>query len=192
MNDRLLWDDFRSGSEDAFATIYHRYSVILYQYGFRFTFNQSLIEDAIQDLFIDLVRTRKSVGETDNIKLYLLKSFRRKLIRALKKEFRYSEEFVSELQFGIHLSREDEMIQNEAHRRRLKNLAKALDSVSPRQREAIYLRFRKELDYPEIAQIMDMSLEACRNLVYRAIKTIRQQLDKEQTSATLLVILRKS
>lgn len=190
VNDRLLWDDFRGGSEEAFAKIYHQYSVILYQYGFRFTFSQSLIEDSIQDLFVDLVRSRKSLGETDNIKLYLLKSFRRKLVRALKKEFRYSEEFISELQFGVHLSREDELIQHEARHDILKNLAKALEQISPRQREAIYLRFRKELDYPEVAQVMDMSLEACRNLIYRAVKTIRQYLDKEESASTLLFIFR--
>ncbi len=191
IDDHKMWDEFRRGSEDAFSQIYHRYSVLLYQYGFRFTLKQSLIEDAIQDLFIDLMKNRNTIGSTDNVKLYLLKSFRRKLLRLLKKESRYAGDFIPEVSFGIHLSREDELINDESHGKKVFRLNQAIEKLSPRQKEAIYLRFKKELDYDEISQILEMSIEACRNLIYRSVKAIREAIDSENSSASFLFILRK-
>ncbi|RKD90667.1 RNA polymerase sigma factor [Mangrovibacterium diazotrophicum] len=186
--DSIIWDEFKRGNEEAFSRIYHQYFQILYQYGFRFTQNQELIEDAVQDLFADLFKNRLTIGATDNIKLFLLKSFRRKLLRHLKKESRYTEESGSEINFGIHLSPEDNLILGESEQLKWIRFNRALERLSHRQREAVYLRFKKELDYDEVAAIMEMSVEACRNLIYRAVKSIRQMLEEESLSAAMLFI----
>lgn len=178
------------GNEQACSSVYHQFSRILYQYGFRFTSNHNLIEDAIHDLFIDLMRNKSTIGSTDNIKLYLLKSFRRKLLRLLKKENRYSDDSISEIHFGIYLSVEENLIQIEADQLKWLRLNKALDKLSPRQREALYLRFRKELDYDEVAEILGMSIEACRNLIYRAVKSVRQMVEEENVTGSFLSIFR--
>lgn len=186
--DKVIWDDFRQGNEKVFPLIYHQFSPILYQYGFRFSPNSKLIEDAIQDLFIDLIRNRQTIGSTDNIRLYLLKSFRRKLLRALNKEKRYTLGSVPELNFGVHISVEDSLIQNEDERLRLWRLNQALEKLTSRQREAIYLRFKRELDYCEVAEILDMSIEASRNLISRAVKAVRQILAEENLQATYFAV----
>ena len=48
-----------------------------------------------------------------------------------------------------------------------------LDLLTGRQREAIYLRYMEELDYEEIAELMNMSVPSVRNLVFKAIKQLR-------------------
>ncbi|WP_163712646.1 RNA polymerase sigma factor [Mangrovibacterium lignilyticum] len=188
MEDTIIWERFKRGNEQAFSGIYHQFFQILYQYGFRFTQNQELIEDTVQDLFVDLFRNRLTIGATDNIKLFLLKSFRRKLLRHLKKESRYTAESGSEITFGIYLSPEDNLIMNETEQVKWIRFNKALEQLSPRQREAIYLRFKKELDYDAVAEILGISVEACRNLIYRAVKSIRQMLQEEILSASMLFI----
>ena len=187
--DTILWERFKNGNVEAFSVIYHQFFQILYQYGFRFTQNQELIEDAVQDLFVDLFRNRSTIGTTDNIKLFLLKSFRRKLLRHLKKESRYTEEIASEISFGIHLSPEDNLIVDETEQLKWIRFNKALEKLSHRQREAIYLRFKKELSYEEVAEILGMSVEACRNLICRAIKSIRHLLGEETLSIAMFFIL---
>jgi len=188
--DSVIWDEFKRGNVEAFSHVYHQFFQILYQYGFRFTQNQELIEDAVQDLFADLFKNRTTIGTTDNIKLFLLKSFRRKLLRQLKKENRYADESASEVNFGIHLSPEDNLILDEAEQQKWTRFNRALEKLSHRQREAVYLRFKKELDYSDVAEILEMSVEACRNLIYRAVKSIRQMLEEETLSVTLLFVYR--
>jgi RNA polymerase sigma factor (sigma-70 family) len=189
--DNVIWDDFRKGNEGTFSLIYHQFSPILYQYGFRFTSDQKSIEDAIQDLFTDLIRNKATIGSTDNIKGYLLKAFRRKLLRLLKKEKRYTDQSMSEVHFGIHLSVEENLIRDEAEQVKWLRLNRALEKLTPRQREAIYLRFRKELDYDEVAEILNMSIEACRNLIYRAVKSVRQIMEEENIMRSFLVLFKK-
>lgn len=50
-----------------------------------------------------------------------------------------------------------------------------INSLTPRQKEIIYLRFLHQKEYEEIAQIMDMSEQAARNLTYRAMEKIRKE-----------------
>jgi len=188
VKDTIIWEEFKRGNEEAFARIYDQFSPILYQYGFRFTQNQDLIEDAIHDLFIALIRNRKTIGATDNIKPFLLKSYRRKLLRLLKKENKYSERSVSDFTFGLYLSPEDNLISDEVEQAKWIRLNKALGKLSHRQREAIYLRFKKELDYDAVAEILDMSVEACRNLIYRAVKSIRQTIEEESVMGAFWTI----
>jgi len=179
-NDARTWRLFKQGDDDAFSAIYNNYSKRLYYYGLKFSQNRTLIEDTLQDLFYELIRNRKSIGFTDNIFLYLVTSFRRKLFRKLKNESRYdlkneNEEYGFEVMYSI----EHELILEEHSNRKKMLFAKALHQLSPRQKEAIYLRFTNGLEYEEISGIMEMSLEACRNLIYRAIRALKENLHDE-------------
>ena len=71
---------------------------------------------------------------------------------------------------------EQEIILREISEQKSKMLLLALNELTPRQKEAIYLRFTKELDYTPIAGIMDISVEACRNLISKAISILRQKI----------------
>lgn len=55
---------------------------------------------------------------------------------------------------------------------------KALLELTPRQKEAIYLKFTGGLDYKEVSAIMDMGLESCRNLIYRAVKSLKEAVQQ--------------
>src|SRR2546423_5038385 len=55
-------------------------------------------------------------------------------------------------------------------------MAKALRYLSPREREAIYLRFFQDAAYEEVAGIMRISANTCRVLVHRALDKLRAHL----------------
>lgn len=173
------WDMFKNGDNQMFADIYSAYSLKLYHYGLKFTQNRTVIEDSIQELFFELLKNRKTIGHTDNILRYLLKSFRFKLFRILKHEKRYdhsheSGDYVFELNFSI----EHDMILKENADQRTTLFQKALLELTPRQKEAIYLKFTGGLDYKEVSAIMDMGLESCRNLIYRAVKSLKEAVQQ--------------
>jgi len=180
-NDVITWQMFKHGNDEAFSAIYRSYSGKLFCYGLKITRNHSIVEDTLQDLFYELIRNRKSIGETDNILRYLLTSFRRKLFRKLKSEYRYDlrdEEF--DYQFEVMYSVEHEMVLDENKNRRNLLFVNALQQLSPRQKEAVYLKFTSGLAYEEVSEIMEMSVEACRNLIYRAIKALKEGIHEEK------------
>ena len=53
-------------------------------------------------------------------------------------------------------------------------LNKLLNSLTSRQREIVYLRFIHELDYEEIASLMNMTIQSSRKAVSRAIVKMRK------------------
>lgn len=186
-----IWNKFRGGDDHILSLIYSEHAASLYRYGLKFTSNQNIIEDVIHDLFFDLMKNRRSIGETDNIHFYLLKSFRRQLIRQLKKEMRYGDDQVPEFVYGIRASVEYDLISEETKSDYATRIANAIEKLSPRQKEAIYLKFKKELDYSEISQLMGMGVEASRNLIYRAIKSLKDAVMSNPASSLLLFILKK-
>ena len=55
-------------------------------------------------------------------------------------------------------------------------MAEALRYLSPREREAIYLRFFQDAAYEDVAAIMRITDSTCRVLVHRALDKLRRQL----------------
>jgi RNA polymerase sigma factor (sigma-70 family) len=190
-DDLKMWEQFRKGNDLALSVIYSENAGPLYQYGLKLTSNRDLIEDSIHDLFLDLIRNRKTIGGTNNIRFYLLKSFRRKLIRLLKHETRYGDNEFSEIMFGARYSAEQDIISTETSQNTSKCLFAAIDKLSPRQKEAIYLKFQKGLDYHEISELLEMGVEASRNLVYRAVKSLKEALIKAGGGPVFIFILKK-
>ena len=177
LTDTETWTSFKKGEEWAISFIYSEYAEKLYRYGLKFTSEITFIEDALQDLFAELIKNRKNIGDTDNILFYLLKSFKRKLLRKIQTEKRFvSGEELQEYHFDVTWSIEHELILEEVSKQKSKMLLKALNELTPRQKEAVYLRFTKELDYKDIAGLMDISVEACRNLISKAISILRKKI----------------
>ena len=189
INNSQLWDLVCIGDEKAFKTLYSQYAKLLYHYGLKLTPKTELVEDCIQDLFIRIFKNHKNLGKTDNIKYYLLKSFRNNLIRIIEKEKKYSFEDNDEYYFEIMFSVEHEIIVSEEEQKKRKILIDALTKLSARQKEAIYLRYTNGMEYDEISRVMKMSVEACRNIIYRAIKSLRKKIEK--TNITLLLFIKK-
>ncbi|MGQ8338219.1 RNA polymerase sigma factor [Sunxiuqinia sp. A32] len=182
-----VWKRFKNGENEALSLIYSENSRKLYSFGLKITSNRSIIEDSIQDLFCDLVKNRSNLGDPDNILSYLIQSFKRRLLRQLNKENRYSlnnndEDYIFDIAYSI----EHDIILEEKSNRKVILLGRAVTKLTPRQKEAIYLKFTERLEYGQIAEIMDMSIEGCRNLTYRAIKSLK---DSIQSNGSLLFLV---
>lgn len=186
LTDIEIWTSFKKSEEWAASLIYSENAEQLYYYGLKFTTKTTIIEDAIQDLFVDLIKNRKSIGSTDNILFYLLKSFKRKLLHKIKTEKMFlSDKELQESNFSVTWSIENELILEEISEQKSKILLEALNDLTPRQKEAIYLRFTKELNYKEVAGLMDISVEACRNLISNAISSLKTWISEKGQGLTV-------
>ena len=79
-----LWESFIKGETAAFEEVYRRYYSLLYSYGIRMVGDRELVADTIQNLFVKLILNCRNLHYTDNVKAYLLCSFRNKLLDAFQ------------------------------------------------------------------------------------------------------------
>lgn len=173
--DRDIWTSFINGEAEALNVLYKQFADVLYAFGLRFTEDGELVKDGIQDLFVDLFKYRKTLAPEVNVKSYLFTSLKRKICLVLKKksaELNHS----FEMPFLLSCSIEDQIVNDEQQSELLLKLNRQLELLPSRQKEALYLRFNSELEYEEIALIMNVSLETCRTLVYRAVKQLRERM----------------
>ncbi len=180
MADIDIWKQFKLGNESAFIHIYKTNFQNLYNYGLQFSKDTSMVEDCIQDLFIDIRRTRERLSDTTSIKLYLYKSIRRKVLQYVKssrKRF-WSGSIDEGYNFHFTFSHEYHLIAKQLTDEKVKRLNRALAELPQRQREVIYYFFYEQLGYQEIKEIMDFAnIKSVRNKAYIALKTLRKSCE---------------
>ncbi len=182
LTDEKLWHLLRQGDRLAFAQLYERYYSILYSYGYKLFPQITLVEDAVQDLFIDLWRMRENLSAADSIKFYLFRSLRRSIHRLSEKETAFhllQGEPIQESTEQSWINQERETLVTQ----RLLSLMKALPS---RQLEVVTLRYYENFRTDEIALIMGISEKAVRNTLYKALTELRQHLSILTTLMSLL------
>lgn len=173
-DDIQLWNLFRKGDADAFAGLYQRYVDVLYNYGYHFLADPAEIEDAIQELFIDLWRLRENLSETTSVKFYLFRSLRRRIRQV--SEIRNQTVQIGETPSPEQAvpSYEADYIFHEQHLLDLHRLRDVLLQLPARQHEAIRLRFFDDFSWEQVALIMQMNEQSVRNLIQRALRKLKE------------------
>lgn len=173
-SDSDIWDAFRMGSESAFISIYQTHFDNLFSYGFKICNSEALVKDAIQDLFIELRKSRSRLGQTDSIKFYLFKCIKRKLIKEEKKWYSSLEQIDSNYFFDFSFSPEELLINKQIDEEKSNKLSEAIQQLSPRKREVVYYFFYEGMTYKEIQEIMNLdNIKSVRNLIYRSLGFLR-------------------
>lgn len=170
--DAKLWNQFKLGEEAAFTEIFRKYYPALFNYGCRITVNTNLVEDSIQELFLEIWNTQ---GKADIIflKAYIFKAFKFKLIKLLAKNLKTTSLPDSLMEHGFELSKDMLIINKEIEVGKSKKLTDAINQLSPRQKEIIYLKFYLNLGYEEVSEMMGINYQASRNLIYKSIKELK-------------------
>lgn len=190
-NNQLIWESFKAGNKEAFAQLYNQYVEVLFRYGTKLSRCDDLVKDAIQEVFLDLYQNRqKNTTNPENLKYYLILALKRNLIKKLQRNRKVVEEQIDfELKFEPVYSVESVIIEEEAEEEVKIKISEALNQLPAKQKEALYLRFNESLDYPEVAQLLEISVESARKQVYRALKTLRE--DRVVRSFVLMIFSQK-
>jgi RNA polymerase sigma factor (sigma-70 family) len=176
IDDQKLWRKFRKGEKQAVNKIYRRFYLHMLKYGLRIKHNEEFIKDCIQEVFFDLLKPGTKLGDTDSILSYLFVSLRRKIFRKI----RYDQYFRLDDNFNMTAlpenNLEDEIFSREDSRIKRDRLKKLIDKLSPRQKEALLMRYYLAVEYQDIAGLMELNVQSVRNLIYQALKTLREQM----------------
>jgi RNA polymerase sigma factor (sigma-70 family) len=176
--DSHIWDKFREGNSSAFEMIYERHIKVLANYGNRMSQDKDMVKDAIQDMFVDLWRNKENLGPTDSIKFYLIKAFRRNLVKKIvaAKKFESQDDVHGTIDGSFELAHDISIMLAEIEESKLNELNKQLDRISPRQKEALFLRFYSGLNYTEISKTMGINQQSAYNMVFRALEILRERM----------------
>ncbi len=186
LTDSVLWQAFKQGDRVAFERIYEQHIQPLINYGYKITADRSLIQDCIQDLFVELWESRERLTNTDSIRFYLLKALRYKLLRQLQNtradSLNDAQDIGQEESFDVALFNQETLAQHSAQ------LASVLEKLPKRQREAIHLRYFQELSNEDVAEVMGVNYQSACKFIYTALKTLREKLQLSGIIPLLLSI----
>ncbi len=175
MLEQELWTRLKNGDQNALKSIYDQHYSNLCQYGLRLVTHADIVEDAIQDVFVELWKYKANLAETDSIKSYLFVCIKRKIIKLVKDYQKHSSNEQLEDYFDAGYF-EDNLISSEIVEEQNSKLKQAVSKLSKRQQEVLYLKFEEGLDYEQISKIMDLKYQSVRNLVSTAINKIKDHL----------------
>ena len=175
--EQTLWKDMISGNKKSFEDLYKQYFQALINYGFRITKNENLIEDAVQELFISIWNNRTNLSEVNEVKFYLFRSLKNRILRQLEKDiFDKSEDIDVYLDFLNSISEEQKKIDSEQFDANLETLQRAIAHLPIRQQEVINLKYYHDFTLDEIAKLMDVNKQSVSNLLFRSYAILRKLL----------------
>ena len=185
-SEKPLWQLFIEGDKNAFSSLFKTYYSQLYSYGLKISSDQFITEDCLQSFFIYLHKNRRNLGEVNNVKSYLFISFRRAILKSLKKErlfTSYEESLESNPSFGF--SPEELKIEQEISKTKSTTLVILLNSLSTRQREVVYLKYYSGLSIKDTAEVMDITYQSVLNTLQKDFTKLRSEILDHEISAVL-------
>lgn len=175
-SDAEIWLALKAGDRQALKLLYDCYYADLFRYALKFSGSKLMAEDHIQKLFLKIWERREHLGDVTGVKTYLWTALRRSLITRLKEKDRLLISLNYSIQNAwprMQFSPEDLIISEERRTQERKELKSALDQLSPRQREILYLKFYDGMSYQEIEEITSLSYQTIYNYVHESIKALK-------------------
>jgi RNA polymerase sigma factor (sigma-70 family) len=181
------WQALKDGQPEALSALFLLYYEELFRYGQKLTqHNTELTKEIIQDLFFKLWERRNTLGTVRSVKIYLFIAFRRLMIDK-NRHFLVEEAYTTSLNRtnAIENSPEYAFLIEEQKITDTQKLKKALLKLPNRIREALTLRYFEEMDYRDIAEVMNLKERTVYNFVHEGLTLLR----KELTLVLLLFLL---
>ncbi|MCG8311184.1 MAG: sigma-70 family RNA polymerase sigma factor [Cytophagales bacterium] len=187
--ERVLWDTFRQGDQEAYAKIFRDNYYLLLNYGLKLQPSREEVKESIQILFTNLWLKRDRIGECTSIKSYLIASLRRLILRQTKKKIFFVEFEKDWGSVSSDNSPEAKLITDQDEKERVQRLQKAIRQLPQRQKEAIYLKYFGDHSFSEISSVMGISSRAVYKLIYKALANLESLLTSKHNDILSLFSL---
>jgi RNA polymerase sigma-70 factor, ECF subfamily len=178
LSDQELMRIVQAGDYSPASEIYDRYSGRIYNFAFRFLKNAEAAEDATQEVFVKMLRYANQFHGDAKLSTWLFSitaNWCRDYLRKADNKTKESDDVLVTLPAPTELAPDRRLEQREDEKR----VQRALEALTPEQREAILLSRYQGLSYAEIAQIAGCSEGAVKTRVFRAMETLKKVLSGE-------------
>ena len=161
-----------AGDDRAFEALYDRFSGRLFQVALSMLLRREDAEDAVQEVFVALVRSRHVLTAVRDLEAYLFAALRRAAARCASRKARLP--MVS--QTAVQEAADSSSLKDESSLRQ--ELAWALKALPAEQREVIALKIDGGLTFAQIGQVMGTSGNTAASRYRYALEKLRELLNE--------------
>jgi len=183
-SDVQLMLDVKAGDEASFDFLFQKYRSPLVNFLYRMVRDTATAEDLAQEVFLRVYRARKQYSPSakfttwmfriaTNLALNSLRDNRHRKMETSIDASQSNEEDAAPRELPAREMRIDEHL---LERDRCEFIRRAIGTLPEKQRVAVLLHKYEEMDYAEIARILECSESALKSLLFRAYETLRVQL----------------
>ena len=178
--DEELLEEVRAGSTRAFDEIMKRYQRLVYAACFPFAADAEDALDMTQDIFVKVYERIGSFQGTGTFRAWLLRIVHNDGLNRVRHRVRHAEhadhdELTPANEPAVEPNQDSELALQESR----DLLRSALLDLSPRQRQAVTLRYFERMPIQEIASILDCTDGTAKNLLFRSLQKLRSHLAPE-------------
>lgn len=175
MQEEHQWiKDVLAGDKQAYAQIIDKYKNPLYGTILRMTRNPHDAQDLVQEAFIKVYEQLEKYEGTGSFSAWLYRVAINHCMDAFRKKS-YPQSEIEEEKVIHHNHPEVIFLKKEANRQ----LEKLIGRLSADERMIILLRYRSELSYGEISEVLGLPLATIRNKLHRAKKKMRKEVKRK-------------
>jgi len=177
--------DVKAGEDASFELLLHKYRTPLVNFLYRMVRDSAAAEDLAQEVFLRVYRARKRYAPSAKFTTWLFRIATNLALNALR-DTRYRQGEVSLDRPGDSTEadrpalelpdRQPGVEQQLMARHRAEQIRRAIQALPEKQCVAVLLHKYQEMDYDQIARILDCSESALKSLLFRAYQTLRVEL----------------
>lgn len=176
---KKTWDDLKNDNSEALNKLFYEFYDDLYFYGTKLCNDNDQITDSIQEVFIYLWESRKTLTNVSHVKAYIFKIFRNKIFKAKRQTiFHVLLPNIEQINCrNFEISQEDLIIEQELNTIRSELILNILNELTPKQREILYLKYYCNLSNTEISETLSVEKQSVSNLLNRSFHLLRKKLN---------------
>jgi RNA polymerase sigma-70 factor (ECF subfamily) len=174
--------DVKAGDATSFELLLQRYRTPLINFLCRMVRDPATAEDLAQEVFLRVYRARKKYAPSAKFTTWLFRIATNLALNALR-DARYRQQEISLDASGEETRPTLEVpasgpstVERMMEADRAALIHRAILALPEKQRAAVLLHKYHDLDYDEIARILDCSESALKSLLFRAYETLRVEL----------------
>lgn len=163
----------KSKDEKGYQMLVDAYKDRLFGYFYRLTSNRAVAEDLLSDVFFKIVRKIKSFKEGGSFEKWIFTVAGNAFYDYLRKKKRQKqliEDFAADKEANMAGKANSETLAEE-------KLQEALESIDPKIREMVIMRYYSGLSFKEIAEIKKQPIGTLLSQMHRGLKKLRDKME---------------
>lgn len=186
-NDNQLIGLIAEGDQTAMSILYHRYYEALCRSAFKRLQNESVIEELVQDVFMNIWNKAAELDHQGNVKGYLFATLRNKVLYEIRAS-------IAIARHAVTLAQQEESYMPDSfellHTKHLEQkFHNVVSELPPQCQEAFRLSRLENLSYKSIADRMGISVNTVEKHIGKALAILRKSFREFDMTLPLIFFL---
>jgi RNA polymerase sigma-70 factor, ECF subfamily len=171
----------KGGDGASFAILLEKHRLPVIHFLYRMVQDQGVAEELAQEVFLRVYRSRESYEPTAKFTTWLFRIATHLALNSLRDgKHRRMEERLDNDSGDIPVlqvsDQRPSVEQRMVHQARMEEIRRAVATLPEKQRAAVLMHKYEEMEYSQIAKVLNCSESAIKSLLFRAYETLRARL----------------